>query len=152
MRLPFTAGLGEGARGGHHPQGAACPLRAQPQPPMMGSITNPAKKRPESIWTSAPNAAGFLQMFMVFFMLPFVLCCMQTATWQLSPARKAAQEAGLGCPGLTLTPLAAKRGKSPSCQAEDSVCLLVQGETGGKSRRQELSEVLSAMTLGNSLA
>lgn len=59
------------------------------------------------------------------------------ATWQLLRARKAGQESGRGCLGLTLAWLVAKHGKRPSCQAEDTVCLLVWGETGGKSRRQE---------------
>lgn len=71
---------------------------------------------------------------------------------QLLCAQKAAREAGRGCPRLTLTLLAATRGKSPSCPAEDGVCLLVQGEAGGKSQRKELSEALSAITLENSSA
>lgn len=141
----------EGARRGYRTQGTAWPLRAQPQPPTMGSVTNPAEKRPESIRAQAPHATGFLQMFMDFSMLPFVPCCMQTATWQLLPARKAVWETVRGCPGLTRTLLATKRGKSPSCQAEDSLCLLVRGEMGAKGP-QELSEVLSAITLENSLA
>lgn len=53
---------------------------------------------------------------------------------------------------LTLTPLEAKQVNPHPCQAENSVCLLVQVETGSKSQRHELSEVLSAITLENSLA
>lgn len=95
---------------------------SEPQAPTVGNITNPAKKHPEPVRAWAPNASVFLQMIMDFTSL-----------------------------ALTLTPLEAKHVKPHPCQAEDSVCLLVQVETGGKSQRQELSEVLSAIALENSL-
>lgn len=119
-----VGGLREGVWGGCHPWAEARSLWALPQPqtPTMGNITSPAKKHPESLWAWAPSAPVFLQMIMDFTIL-----------------------------ALTLTPLEAKHAKPHPCQAEDSICLLVQVETGGKSQRQELSEVLSAITLENSL-
>lgn len=58
-------------------------------------------------------------------------------------AQKAAREVGHGCLSLSLTPLAAKCGKTTPSQAEDCVCLLTQGEAGQKGWRQGLSEALS---------
>lgn len=76
LMLCEAGGLGEGVWGAYRPWGAARPLWAQPQLPMIGSISNLARKHPQSLRARAPSATEFLQMFMAAFVLSFVLCCM----------------------------------------------------------------------------